>query len=180
LVEGNTHASKFSQADMIGQSFTDCANSPQMVVMPMGCFMMGSDKGDSDEKPVHQVNINYPLAVGKYLITFAQWDACVADGGCGGYSPNDACWGRDNRPVINVSWQDAQAYVQWLRDQTGHPYRLLTEAEWEYVARAGTSTEYPWGNNIISHQANGVGFDSQWGNQQTSPVGSFAPFSVRN
>ena len=83
--------------------------------------------------------------MGVYEVTFAEWDACVEAGGCGGYRPEDEGWGRGSRPVINVSWEDAREYVRWLSGETGEEYRLLTEAEWEYVARAGTQTARYWG-----------------------------------
>ena len=109
----------------------------------------------------------------KTEVTFAQWDACVADEGCGGYKPDDEKWGRDNRPVINVSWDDAQSYVKWLSKKTSLNYRLPTEAEWEYAARAGTKTSYFWGNAIGNNKANCDGCGSQWDNKQTAPVNSF-------
>jgi len=92
-----------------------------------------------------------------YEVTFAEWDACVDGGGCGGHRPEDQGWGRGRRPVINVSWNDARSYVQWLADKTGKNYRLLTEAEWEYVARAGTTTAYWWGDAFDSSKANNGG-----------------------
>jgi formylglycine-generating enzyme required for sulfatase activity len=103
-----------------------------------------------------------------------EWDACVADGGCNGYKPSDYGWGRGLRPAIGVSWDDANAYVAWLAKLTGKPYRLLSEAEYEYAARAGTTTIYPWGNTIGTNKANCNGCGSQWDNKQTAPVGSFA------
>ena len=122
----------------VGKKFRDCDACPEMVVVPEGSFMMGSpasEKGrDGDEGPVHRVTFEQPFAVGKYEVTFAEWDACVAGGGCNGYRPNDIGWGRGRRPVIEVSWDDAQAYVRWLSEKTGEAYRLLSEAEWEYVA----------------------------------------------
>ena len=148
----------------------------EMVEIPAGTFRMGCVSGQAcrdDELPVHQVTIPQAIAVSKYEVTFAQWDACVLDGGCGGYSPYDEGWGRGTRPVINVSWEDAQAYVSWLSSRTGERYRLLTEAEWEYVARAGSSTAYSWGNGIESNRANCNGCGSQWDERQTAPVGSF-------
>ena len=93
----------------------------------------------------------------------------------GGYRPDDEGWGRDNRPVINVSWEDAQSYVKWLSEQTGHAYRLPTEAEWEYAARAGTTTAYSWGNDVGRNLANCDGCGSQWDEDRTAPVGSFPP-----
>ena len=157
-----------------GRSFRDCDACPEVVVVPAGSYMMGSEKGDSDEKPVHRVTIAQQLAVGKYEVTFAEWEACVAGGGCGGYRPDDEGWGRGRRPVINVSWEDAQNYVRWLSEETGKPYRLLSEAEWEYVARAGTTTRYTWGDEIGRNRANCDGCGSRWDNKQTAPVGRFA------
>ena len=141
-----------------GRRFKDCAACPEMVVVPTGSFMMGSpssEKGrDSDEVPQHQVRIAQPFAVGVYEVTFAEWDACVSAGGCNGYNPDNRDWGRGQRPVINVSWNDAQAYVKWLYNNTGKRYRLLSEAEWEYVARAGTETPFHFGMTISTDQAN--------------------------
>lgn len=136
---------------------------------------------DSDEGPQHQVRIGYALAVGKYEVTFAEWDACAAAGGCGGYRPDDRGWGRGNRPVINVSWDDTQRYLRWLTSRTGKRYRLLSEAEWEYAARAGTTTPFAFGATISPNQANYVGTSAYAGGPngihrgQTVVVGSFRP-----
>jgi formylglycine-generating enzyme required for sulfatase activity len=111
--------------------------------------------------------------VSKFDVTFADWDACVSVGGCP--KAGDSNFGRDTRPVINVGWDDAQTYVAWLSKMTGQPYRLLTEAEWEYAARAGTTTAYYWGGEIGKGNANCNGCGSEWDNRQTSPVGSFKP-----
>ena len=166
-----------------GTAVRECAECPKMVVVPPGRFRMGDLTGDgwSDERPIHEVTIAYPLAVGRYEVTFAEWDACVAAGGCT-HRPSDLGWGRGSRPVLDVSWDDAQTYVNWLSRKTGKPYRLLSEAEWEYVARAGTTTKYWWGNEADHAHANygkdeccqgmAAGAD-RWGN--TSPVGSFKP-----
>jgi formylglycine-generating enzyme required for sulfatase activity len=113
--------------------------------------------------------------IGRYEVTFAQWDACVAAGGCNGYRPGDEGWGRGNRPVINVSWNDAQAYVQWLSQRTGQRYRLPTEAEWEYAARGGTTTNFWWGDQdpVCDQNArNGANFRA-CADYRTLPVGSF-------
>ena len=164
-----------------GDVFRDCDACPEMVVVPAGTYMMGSpaSEGDGDEGPVHQVTIAQPFAVGKYEVTFAEWDACVAGGGCNGYRPGDEGWGRGRRPVISVSWKGAQAYVQWLSEQTGEAYRLLSEAEWEYVARAGTTTPFHTGTTISTEQANyngnytyGSGRKGEY-RKKTVPVGRF-------
>ena len=153
------------------------ALAAEMVVIPAGSFRMGCVSGldcDDDEFPGHVVTIPQAFAVSKYEVTFAEWDACVLDGGCGGYRPDDEGWGRGTRPVINVSWEDAQSYVSWLSSRTGERYRLLTEAEWEYVARAGSSTAYSWGDGIGPNRANCEGCASQWDDRKTAPVGSFS------
>ena len=149
-----------------GEQFTDCAECPEMVVVPAGSYRMGGQ---------HQVTIGAPFAVGKYEVTFAQWDACVRGGGCprGGDIAKDRGWGRGRRPVIYVSWNEAQRYVRWLSGKTNKPYRLLSESEWEYAARAGTETAYSWGDEIGAGRANCGGCGSQW-DRQTAPVGSFA------
>ncbi len=95
--------------------------------------------------------------MGRFAVTFAEWDACAADGGCGGYKPRDEGWGRADRPVINVSWDDAKAYAAWLSKKTGKDYRLLSEAEREFVTRAGTTTPFWWGSSITPEQANYAG-----------------------
>ena len=146
----------------------------EMVDIPGGTFRMGdlSGEGEDDQRPVHSVTVP-AFRMGKYELTFAQWDACVEDGGCGGYRPDDEGWGRSNRPVINVSWDDAQSFIDWLNDKAGGNYRLPTEAEWEYAARAGSTTKYSWGNTIGSNRANCDGCGSRWDDDRTASVGSF-------
>ncbi len=161
-----------------GTSFKDCDVCPEMVVVPAGTFQMGTSPSyegfrNDNEAPVHQVTIPRAFAVGKYEVTFAEWDACVAGGGCEGYRPDDRGWGRGSRPVIKVSWQDANAYAAWLSRKTGKAYRLLSEAEWEYAARAGTTTARHWGDEIGVGRANCDGCGSRWDNEETAPVGSF-------
>ena len=146
----------------------------EMVVMPAGRFRMGclsDDDCDSAEKPVREVAIA-PFALSKHEVTFAQWDACVSGGGRGGHRPADRGWGRADRPVIYVSWEDARAYVSWLSRETGGEYRLPSEAEWEYAARAGSSTKYFWGNEIGVNRANCDGCGSRWDGKETAPAGS--------
>ena len=165
-----------------GNSFAECADvlsddrtihhihrhCPDMVVVKAGQFMMG------EKSEQRKVTVAGPFAVSKFAVTFDQWDACVAGGGCDGYAPSDAGWGRGIRPVIYVSWIDAQHYVEWLNRMTGTGgYRLLSEAEFEYAARAETTTEYPWGDEIGNGNANCDGCGSRWDNKQTAPVGSF-------
>ncbi len=148
---------------------------PEMVKIPGGSFRMGCVSGkvcSSDEKPVHRVTVS-GFYMGKTEVTFDQWDACVADGGCTHY-PNDRGWGRGKRPVINVSWKDAQTFIKWLSRKTGQTWRLPTEAEWEYAARAGSTTKYSWGNSVGNNKANCDGCGSQWDNKKTAPVGSFS------
>jgi formylglycine-generating enzyme required for sulfatase activity len=133
-----------------GSDFKECAaGCPTMVVVPAGTFTMGSPESEKDrsstEGPQHEVAIAKPFAVGKTEVTFAEWDACVAAGACP--KAPDVSWGRDNRPVINVSWDDAKQYTAWLSGITGKKYRLLTEAEWEYAARAGSETRFSFGED---------------------------------
>ena len=166
-----------NRAPSPGETFQDCDECPKMVVVPSGVFTMGSPKregGDDDERPMRRVRIDYLFAVGVYEVTFDEWYACADAGGCGSYIPDDEGWGRGNRPVINVSWDNAQSYVRWLSARTGKTYRLLSEAEWEYVARAGTETAYSWGGNIGVNRANCKGCGSAWDSTRTAPVGSFA------
>ena len=130
-----------------------------MVVVPAGEFVMGSPPTEKrrmpDEVPQHTVTIARPFAVSKYDVTFNDWDACVSVGGCPREGrAGDVDWGRDTRPVIYVSWDDAQQYVAWLSLMTGKPYRLLSDAEFEYAARAGTQTAYPWGDDIDASRCN--------------------------
>ena len=128
------------------RNFRDCPNCPEMVTIPAGEFLMGSPESErgrgKDEGPQHKVTFAKPFAAGKYEVTFAEWDACVADGGCT-ENPGDESWGRGRHPVINVSWHDAQQFTAWLSKKTGKPYRLLTEAEWEYSARGETKATDP-------------------------------------
>jgi formylglycine-generating enzyme required for sulfatase activity len=141
-----------------GQSFRDqladgkpCLTCPEMVVVPAGSFMMGSpekEEGrDENEGPQRKVTIAWPFAVGKYEVTFVEWDECVDAGGCK-QKPDDEGWGRGKRPVINVSWDDiTKDYLPWRSRKTGRSYQLLTEAEWEYAARAGSTTRFHFGDD---------------------------------
>ena len=167
-----------------GRRFRDCDGAwcPEMVVVPSGSYMMGSPESearrDNDEGPRHRVRIAKPFAVGVYEVTFEEWDACRRGGGCS-HNPGDKGWDRGRRPVINVSWEDAQAYVRWLSRETGERYRLLSESEWEYVARAGTTGPFHFGATLSTAQANydgnytyGSGRKGRY-RERTEPVGSF-------
>jgi formylglycine-generating enzyme required for sulfatase activity len=161
-----------------GAGQRDCDVCPELEEVPAGEYMMGAPvsdpEGSPQERPPHRVKFSAPFLVGKYEVTFREWDACVAEGGCQ-HRPDDFGWGRDDRPVMLVGWDDVQEYLGWLRARTGKPYRLLREAEWEYVARAGTATPYWWGATVGSGHANCKGCGSEWGDRQTAPVGSFRP-----
>ena len=152
-----------------------CPILPEMVQIPAGKFTMGSpgsEDGRSNDESQHVVNVNR-FSIGKYAVTFAEYACFIEESG--GREPTDDNWGRGQRPVIDVSWFDAMAYAQWLSDKTGKPYRLPTEAEWEYAARAGTTTMYYWGDTIGIGRANCGDCSSKWNAKRTAPVGSFAP-----
>ena len=200
----------FSQTREVGEVFRDCPHCPEMVVAPAGSFMMGSPPSDpdryDDEGPRHRVTIGSAFAVGVYEVTRGEFGRFVSSTG---RSMGDSCWtwendeakdrsGRgwrspgfsqaDSHPAVCVSWEDARAYVRWLSGETGESYRLLSESEWEYVARGGTQTQYHWGDGSSSQcrYANGADLsarkhNSGWtvadcddGYYRTSPVGSFA------
>jgi formylglycine-generating enzyme required for sulfatase activity len=160
-----------------GAHFRECAKDcPEMIVIPPGQFTMGSPANQpgrvSNEGPQHTVKISKAFAVSEFDVTFDDWDACVSVGGCPAVFAN---FGHGRQPVINVTWDDAEQYVAWLAKMTERPYRLLTESEWEYAARAGTTTTYWWGDSVGQGNANCVGCGSRWDNTATSPVESFKP-----
>jgi formylglycine-generating enzyme required for sulfatase activity len=170
-------------------TFRDCDECPEIVAVPAGRFLMGSPASEAqrglDEEPQREVTIARPFGVGKFEVTFAEWDACVRERGCvrvrhaPGPPDDDEGWGRGKHPAMKVAWDEAKQYVQWLSRKTGKDYRLLSEAEWEYVARAGTTTPFSTGATINPKQANydgrqpyagGVSGESR---QRTVTVGSF-------
>ena len=158
-----------------GEAFSDAladgGRGPEMVVVPAGSFEMGCVSGEEcydDELPVHTVTISEPFAVSKYEITFEDHDLFA-----GPDAVDDAGWGRGRRPVVNVSWDGAKEYVAWLSSQTGQTYRLLTEAEWEYAARAGSTTQFSWGSEMGYGRANCGGCGNEWDFMQSAPAGSF-------
>ena len=161
-----------------GDMFKDCEVCPAMVVLPTGALMIGSPTDEDgrleNEGPRRRVIIPNPIAVGRYEVTFEDWDACVQDGGCS-HQPSDQGWGRERYPVVNVNWHDAQAYTKWLSWKSGYRYRLLSEAEWEYAARARSQSARHWGETIGIRQANCKGCASAWDNRQSAPAGSFRP-----
>jgi formylglycine-generating enzyme required for sulfatase activity len=190
LTQRDQTASSYSPARPRGpvpveRSFRDCgAGCPVMVIVPTGSFLMGSvdrePQRGSDEGPQHEVTISKVSAIGKFPVTVDDWDACVANRGCTDW-PFVAKWGRGAQPVINVSWDDAKAYVAWLSRFTGKAYRLLSEAEREYIARAGTTTPFWWGATISTKRANYDGTqrytDEPTGEfrQHAMPVDAFQP-----
>ncbi len=170
-----------------GKSFKDCDDCPAMMVVPAGTYWQGSDDKSplslSMEKPRRQVTITEPFAVGIYEITMAQWDACFNDKGCTSRA-GDNGWGRGSRPVIMVSWTDAQEYVRWISKKTGQSYRLPSESEWEYFARAGEESDWPGGDPaLLCDYGNIAGTETgfKWEHKQcsdklalgTAPAGSF-------
>ena len=158
-----------------GQKFRDCSDCPELVVIPVGEFLMGEKNGGMAKDSVAtRVIIEKSFAISRFEITFASWDACVIDGGCGAYKPFDEGWGRNTRPVINVNWYDAQKYIDWLTQKTGRIYRLPSEAEWEFGARAGSTTAYWWGAEVGINQAVCQDCGSIFDGEKTAPVGSFS------
>lgn len=153
-----------------GTIIQDCPACPELVVVPAGSFSMGSSADEqgrtAQEGPRHQVNISRPFAIGKYELTFDEYDACVAERVCRTLA--DSGWGRGRRPAGGMNWSDVQSYVRWISGRTGEPYFVPTEAEWEYVARAGTDTAWNTGDAIISDDANFLNVFAK-----TVPVGSY-------
>ncbi|MCC2657457.1 MAG: serine/threonine protein kinase [Panacagrimonas sp.] len=182
------------QPKTLSGGFRDCPACPEMVKVPGGSLEMGdvAGTGEADEKPLRQIGIGAFYA-GRYEVTFDDWAGCVSGGGCNG-TPRDAGWGRGRRPVINVSWNDAQRYASWLSRESGKRYRLPSEAEFEYMMRAGSRSTYPWGEdgsqaclfaNVADRQAKKQNpdwntFPCDDGNPLTAPVGSYRanPFGL--
>ena len=133
---------------------------------------MGSN-ADRSEKPPHSVQIG-PFAIGKIVLTVAEWNACASAGGCQ-YKPAQAESAPEQRPMTNLSWDDATQYVQWLATRTGKPYRLPSEAEWEYAARSGTNSRYTWGNQVGIGNANCNGCGGPRDPLHSANVASYAP-----
>jgi formylglycine-generating enzyme required for sulfatase activity len=155
-----------------GDVFRDCSDCPELVVVPPGEFVMGSAETPY-EKPERRIVIPRAFAIGRSEVTFAEWDQCADDGACK-VRQDDHGWGRGNQPVINVSWQDTKEYLSWMSRKTGQRYRLPTEAEWEYAARAGTQTPFWWGRDASLGRAQCATCENP-SPQKTAPVRSFRP-----
>ncbi|HEX7565123.1 MAG TPA: SUMF1/EgtB/PvdO family nonheme iron enzyme [Bradyrhizobium sp.] len=169
----NGPAKPTAVANAPASTIRDCPQCPELVLIPSGSFNMGSTDVFSFEGPVHRVSIGKSFYIGRYEVTFDEWDACVNDRGCT-YRPDDAGAGRGLRPVTDVDWNDTKTYVSWLSQKTGNTYRLPTEAEWEYAARAATDSAYPWGRSADKDRANCSGCTNEL-HSNTIEVGSFKP-----
>jgi formylglycine-generating enzyme required for sulfatase activity len=150
----------------------DCDSCPELTLVPPGSFQMGSNDLYEFEKPTHQVTVR-GFYLGTREVTFEEWDACVDQGGCS-LRPDDRGLGRGKRPVTDIHWNDANAYLAWLSLKTGRRYRLPTESEWEYAARAGSTATYPWGQALEKERANCIGCNDQ-PHRQTIATGQFPP-----
>lgn len=160
---------KAAKAAIAGE-ISDCPACPVLIALPAGSFTMGSNTSDPSEKPAHRVTLTAPFAIGKYEVTEAQWKACAETGACSRTSHSS----QPNAPVRDVSWDDAQLYVKWLSTTSGKPYRLPTEAEWEYAARGGTMTRYWWGEQALPGKANCKDCGAPWSADGPANVGTFA------
>ena len=179
-----TPAAFSSAGSTFRDTLKDGTPGPEMVTIPPGRFLMGSPKGEKgrskDEGPQHDVVIGDAFGIGRYPVMFCDFDLFAQSSDQ--KLPSDKGWGRDNRPAINVSWEDAVAYCQWLTEQTGRTYRLPSEAEWEYAARGGTTTRFWWGDQKGEGRANFRDSGSEWSGAQTSPTDSFDanPFGLHD
>ena len=154
----------------IGLSFHDCnPDCPELIVVPAGQIVLLDSAGYTDP-----INIKKAFAVSKFSISFAEWDACAAQGGCAA-SISDSGWGRKDRPAVNVTWDQAKAYSAWLTTKTGYTYRLLSESEYQYINGAGSATIYWWGDALGTDNANCQSCGSRWDGLETAPGGSFKP-----
>ena len=156
-----------------GDMFRDCATCPEMVVLPAGVFVMGS-KRYKRERPPRAIRIRKPFAMGRFEVQHAEWQACVDAGGCS-HRPHDHKWGTERRPVINIDHGQAEGFAKWLSRTTGRTYRLPSEAEWEYAARAGSTKNYAHGDEVGQGMVNCRKCGTPWSGLGNAPVGSFPP-----
>jgi len=152
----------------------DCAVCPVLAIIPPGQFVMGKDGRFKNEGPARTVTIARAFAMGRFEVTFDEWQACFDEGGCGTQMPSDHGWGQGTRPIINITWFDAQGYLKWLSEKTAKTYRLPSESEWEYAARAGTQTDFWWGDQVGREKANCRNCGPKI-SHQSLPVDSFKP-----
>ncbi|MDF2782236.1 MAG: hypothetical protein K0S96_2040, partial [Geminicoccaceae bacterium] len=167
-------------ARMVAGDLKDCEDCPELVRIPAGSFVMGSKDGHWSESPAHRVTIAKPFALGKYEVTVGQWQACVDAGACQSMPAMQGV--SASSPVHNVSWNEVQNYLKWLSEVSGESYRLPTEAEWEYAARAGTKTRYWWGEGIGVSNANCEDCGGDWDRKTPAQVGGLAanPFGLHD
>ncbi len=156
----------------------DCSDCPELVVLQPGTFIMGDNEGDRSERPAHRVSIGKAFAIGKYELTMAQWNACVQAKACEALPQTAGL--PDKAPAMNLSWNDAQQYVHWLSERTKQDYRLPTEAEWEYAARAGTHSRYWWGSKMEAGKANCKDCGGAWSQDAPADVDALPsnPFGI--
>jgi len=174
-----SHRWEQSPSSLFHDSMVDGAPAPEMIIIQGGEFIRGDAQGDSDERPPTAVNPG-TYAIGVFEVTFEEYDQFCAD--TRRELPDDEGWGRGDNPVVNVSWQDAKAYTEWLSKKTRKRYRLPSDAEWEYAARAGTETQYWWGDEVGTARANCEGCNSLWDGAKIAPVGKFTanPFGLHD
>jgi formylglycine-generating enzyme required for sulfatase activity len=158
----------------------DCDVCPVMVALSPRPFMMGNNSSDPSERPAHKVALHTPFAIGKYEVTVGQWNQCVRASVCPAMPSLSNV--PDNLPMRDVSWDEAQLYLKWLGTVSGKPYRLPTEAEWEYAARGGTTTRYWWGHEMKGGNSSCEGCGEPWNAERPPPVGSFPanPFGLND
>lgn len=168
------HRHKFDPATYLQDRMLDGNYGPSMITLPGGVYYRGDHMGDGDgdEQPVREIRLR-PFAIGLHEITFDEYDRFCKENSRD--KPDDSEWGRGRRPVINVSWEEATEFTEWLSRKTGKHYRLPTDAEWEYAARAGTETRFWWGNEPGSANANCENCGGLWDGEMTAPVGRFSP-----
>jgi len=151
--------------------YVDKATGMEFVEIPGGTFVMG-DNDDIFAKPEHEVTVQ-PFLIGRYEVTFGQYIVFCRE--TRRVIPSDNGWGMDDRPMINVSWHDAVAFTSWLSEKSGRTFRLPSEAEWEYAARGGTITPFPWGEELGVNNANCSDCGGELNGVMTAPVGTFKP-----